>query len=79
MSPVGHRIAPFHPVFIFGTVATFWIVLSCSNVVVVALVLSTSSVVATIMGHVGAARVTPVFPLPPDFRRVVRCPRGLVA
>ena len=64
--------------YFFGTVATFWLVLSCINVVVVALVLSTSNVVATIMGHVGATRVTPAFPLLPDFRRVVRRPRGLV-
>ena len=64
VSLVGHWMTPFHPVFIFGTIATVWFVLSDGWFGIVVTVLL-FSVVSTplMMGAVGATRVTPIFPL----------------
>ena len=59
-------MAPLQPKLVLGTITAPRVVLRSSKVLVVGTVLAPFSVSATIMGHVGATRVAPVFPFCPD-------------
>ena len=56
-------MTPLHPVLVFGTATTLWVVLCSTEVLVVGTALAPSCVSATVMGYVGATGVAPVFPL----------------
>lgn len=76
----GVGITPLHPVLVFCTVPTLWLILSSTEVVIVDTVLDRFSVTATVMGHVSATCVAPLFPLLPYyFTRTVAAARSCLA